>query len=217
VKSEKCENCNTIEVIDSQPTETVHSEECESCVPTEVIDNQPAETVCEKTPDFISQIETAFARHLPENVDIDSFIKKIVNSYVDDDFSFTIRKPVLMQIIQLKDDIERELRTLDDFLEKGESDKASSFALKVSKDVPDRLNDILECYDITAFKGSEDNQFNPLRQFVAVPLATTDESLFKTVSESLSYGYERNGKVISKERVAVFFVNKSVQSEVKEE
>ncbi|MDR0492153.1 MAG: hypothetical protein LBH74_00720 [Nitrososphaerota archaeon] len=120
----------------------------------------------------------------------------------------------MIQIIRLKDDLEKDIKTFND-LTKDDAAKALSFAQKVLESGSVGLADILEYYDVLPYK-TEDNKFNPLRQTVVRKAVTTDETLFKTVSTSIGDGYERNGRVVSKERVAAYVVEKTAQPAVQE-
>jgi hypothetical protein len=40
------------------------------------------DTQSSNKPDFITQIENAFANHLPENSSIDAFVEKIIDAYM---------------------------------------------------------------------------------------------------------------------------------------
>ncbi|MDR1615527.1 MAG: hypothetical protein LBR98_00685, partial [Syntrophomonadaceae bacterium] len=71
----------------------------------------------------------------------------------------------------------------------------------------DTLYGVLRLYDISPFT-CEGAQFDPHRQRVVKTIKTQDESLFKTVSERLCRGYERNGVVLSREQVAAYVVEK---------
>lgn len=191
----------------------------EKCGEKEAVDYPSAEPVHEKTPDFISQLETAFKKHLPEHIDLDSFVEKVVSAYLlepkkkyDDDFFFDIIKPMIKQIIDLKDGLENNINTFNDLLGKDDPSKALSFAQEVLKIRNNELASILEYYDVTQFK-DDCTKFNPLKQTVIATIPTEDEAQFKKISKSLSYGYARNGRVISKERVEAFEVKRVTQPE----
>ncbi|MCL2797961.1 MAG: hypothetical protein FWD58_07910 [Firmicutes bacterium] len=119
----------------------------------------------------------------------------------------------MIQIIRLKDGLEKNIRTFNELLSKEDVAKALPFAQDILNGVCAEYADILEYYDVMPYK-AEGSKFNPLKQTVVKPVPTTDESLFKIVSESLSYGYERNGRIISKERVAAYVVEKPTEPEV---
>jgi len=181
---------------------------------TPAVENKSAETISIKS-DFISQIEAAFAKRLPADVDIDAFVEKIIDAYLDspqnkrydDDFFLDIIKPVMVQIIRLKDGLEKDCRTFNGLLSKNDVINALSFAQKALDGIREEFVDILDYYDVVPFK-VEGNKFNPLKQTVVKPIPTSDETLFKIVSESLGCGYERNGRVINKERVSAYVVEK---------
>ncbi|MDR2719533.1 MAG: nucleotide exchange factor GrpE [Nitrososphaerota archaeon] len=169
-------------------------------------------------PSFISQIEMVFAKRLPADVDIEAFVEKIIDTYMEssqhkkynDDFFLDIIKPVMIQIIRLKDGLEKDQCTFKDILAKNDVLKALSFAQDIFNGFEEEFTDILEYYDVIPFK-AENNKFNPLKQTVVKTIPTTDETLFKIVSESVGCGYERHERIVRKERVAAYVIEKAEQ------
>ena len=163
---------------------------------------------------FTEQVEAALCKHLPSDDGIDNLIEKIVETYLtesrkkyDDDFFFDIIKPIIVQIIRLKDDLEKDIRTLNNEINnKSDVNKIISFAQDVLESTNDSITDIIEFYDVNPYK-VDGKEFDPLKQTTIKTIPTDDTSLFKVVVESFSHGYERNGKIISKERVSAYTVN----------
>jgi molecular chaperone GrpE (heat shock protein) len=119
----------------------------------------------------------------------------------------------MIQIIRLKDGLEKDTENFNRHLAKNETAEALSFAQKILESIQAEFTDILAYYGVTPYK-VEGNKFNPLKQTAVKPIYTTDQSLFKIVAQSLSYGYERNGRIISKERVAAYAIEKPTEQEV---
>ena len=139
------------------------------------------------------------------------FVENIVQAYTipprerySNDFFFDIVKPMLSSLIRLKDDTAKELRYFKDFLaEKSCENEGTDYANDILASLIGGIDDILFDYDVQPFI-SEDNRFNPRRQNVIKKIITDDPALVKTVAESLGCGYERNGAVITKERIAAY-------------
>ena len=121
-----------------------------------------------------------------------------------DDFFFDIIKPVISSLIRLKDDTAKELRYYNDFVsDKSCENEGTAYAKDILSGLIESIDYILLNYDVRPFT-SEDKRFNSLRQSVVKKIITDSPELIKTVAESLSCGYERNGLVISKERVVAY-------------
>ncbi len=70
------------------------------------------------------------------------------------------------------------------------------------------IGDILEKHDVSIYKGEPGTSNVATRQKIVRKVETEDEALAKTVAESLSYGYEYNGKVIYPEKISVYVKKK---------
>lgn len=66
------------------------------------------------------------------------------------------------------------------------------------------LRDLLENNDIDSFRTEAGAAFNHKRHSVLKTVATDDPSLAKTIQASLRWGFEKDGKVIRPEKVAVY-------------
>lgn len=70
------------------------------------------------------------------------------------------------------------------------------------------IGDILEKHDVSIYKGEPGTRNVATKQKIVRKVETEDESLAKTVAESLSYGYEYNGKVIYPEKISIYVKKK---------
>lgn len=68
------------------------------------------------------------------------------------------------------------------------------------------LRDLLENNDIDSYRTEAGNAFNHKRHSVLKTVATDDPSLAKTIQASLRWGFEKDGKVIRPEKVAVYIL-----------
>ena len=66
------------------------------------------------------------------------------------------------------------------------------------------LRDLLENNDIDSFRTEAGAAFNHKRHSVLKTVVTDDPSLAKTIQASLRWGFEKDGKVIRPEKVAVY-------------
>ncbi len=66
------------------------------------------------------------------------------------------------------------------------------------------IGDILEKHDVSIYKGEPGVRNEAAKQKIVRKVETEDEALVKTVAESLSYGYEYNGKVIYPEKISIY-------------
>lgn len=66
------------------------------------------------------------------------------------------------------------------------------------------LRDLLESNDIDAYRTEAGAAFNHKRHSVLKTVVTDDPSLVKTIQTSLRWGFEKDGKVIRPEKVAVY-------------
>lgn len=70
------------------------------------------------------------------------------------------------------------------------------------------IGDILEKYDVTVYKGEPGVESTAVRQKVVKKVETEDVSLVKKVAESLSFGYEYNGKILYPEKIGIYVKKK---------
>lgn len=70
------------------------------------------------------------------------------------------------------------------------------------------IGDILERYDVTIYKGETGVENTAVRQKIVRKVETEDASLVKKVAESLSFGYEYNGKILYPEKIEIYVKKK---------
>jgi len=162
-----------------------------------------------ETTDDITSIEKEFMETLAN----------AISERYNDDFYFTIIKPVIKQLITFRDDTAKGLGYLKQMLEeqdkkqekqeKEENKKnentnaATDYSVQILGDVISGIDDMLLSYDVFPYR-CEGTTFDPKRQRVVKTIPTTTPEQIKTVAESRSEGYERRGVIISKELVYAY-------------
>lgn len=132
---------------------------------------------------------------------VDSMHKEL-QAYKED-LKFQLIKPLLLDIISVAAAI---TRMSDKYRAnpEGEQDIPNEKFLSYADD----LNDILENNGVDKYKSSEGDAFVPLKQKSIKQVETEDESLNGKIAKSYTYGYERDGKRIAAEQVAVYILKK---------
>ena len=103
-----------------------------------------------------------------------------------------LRETILKQVAYLEQKpVEEQMIPLEDFAFYGEV-----------------VGDILDKYDVNIYKGQSGVENVPIRQKIVKKVQTDDPDLVKKVAQSLSCGYEYNGKVIYPERISIYVKNK---------
>lgn len=116
---------------------------------------------------------------------VEKAMKEVLYDFID------IREMMLSRAKHLQKEGEGEMISIEEFL---------SYA--------DDIGDILEKHDVIIYKGEPGVKNVATRQKIVRKAETEDESLVKTVAESLSYGYEYNGRVIYPEKISIFVKKK---------
>ena len=75
------------------------------------------------------------------------------------------------------------------------------------------LQDILEKNNVEIYREDNGDEFVPVRHRAIKKEITHDESLHGKIAESLSCGYSYDGRVISAEKVSVYFYEKENNKE----
>lgn len=88
---------------------------------------------------------------------------------------------------------------------------ADVISLEEFESYAEDIGDILEKYDVTIYKGEPGVENTAVRQKIVRKVETEDASLVKKVSESLSFGYEYNGKILYPEKIGIFVKKKTEQ------
>ncbi len=130
-----------------------------------------------------------------------------LQKYKEDMYSQLIR-PILLDIIEVRDSI---LRMSKAFALKPTEEQ--NVPLKTFSDYSYDIQDILEKNNITIYSGQEGDIFSPIKQRAIKKIMTPVEELHGKVAESLSSGYEYMGKIISPEKVMVYFYEKPKNTE----
>ena len=122
-----------------------------------------------------------------------------LQKYKDDMYAQLVR-PILLDIIEVRDSIMRIAATYQKKPE-GERDIPNKTFADYSYD----LQDILEKNNVEIYKSKTGDEFTPIRQRVIKKEVTHDESLHGKIAESLSCGYCYTGRVLSSEKVSVYY------------
>ncbi len=89
-----------------------------------------------------------------------------------------------------------------------EKKQQDSISLEEFETYADDIADILEKYDVAIYKGELGVENVAVRQKIVRKVETEDDSLVKTVAESLSYGYEYNNKILYPEKISIYVKKK---------
>lgn len=127
-----------------------------------------------------------------------------LQKYKEDLYAQLIR-PILVDVIELRESI---MHMATSYLAKPEGEQ----------DIPNKtfsvyafdLQDILETNGVEIYKGNPGEDFIPIKQRAVKKLLSPNEALHGKVAESMSCGYNYNGRVISSEKVAVYYYEKPV-------
>ncbi|MEW5737002.1 MAG: nucleotide exchange factor GrpE, partial [Thermodesulfobacteriota bacterium] len=117
--------------------------------------------------------------------------------------------PVIMDVIKVADQVRK---ITGHFRSRDNAEIPPEKLLGALEAVPDDLEDLLSYQGVAAFR-FEDAVFNPSRQQVLRKVETPDPALDKAVSESISPGYEWEGKVIRRELVNVYIHRAAAEEE----
>ncbi len=109
-------------------------------------------------------------------------------------------KKVLYDIADLREMMLSQIKSLRDKQEGVSLDEMESWA--------DDMADLLEKYDVLIYRGEPGVENVAVRQKIVRKVETGDETLVKTVAESLGNGYEYNGKILYPERISVYVKKK---------
>lgn len=122
-----------------------------------------------------------------------------LQKYKEDMYAQLVR-PVLLDIIEVRDSIMRIAAT---YQKKPEGEQ--NIPNKTFADYSYDLQDILEKNNVEIYRSNAGDDFTPIRQRVVKKEITHDESLHGKIAESLSSGYCYTGRVISAEKVSVYY------------
>lgn len=143
-----------------------------------------------------------YVEHEKKNVDL---LHKELQKYKEDLYAQLIR-PVLLDVISVRDSIFRRVATC-----KGNGESEPMIPLKTLDDYVYDLQDVLEQYNVDVYQSKSGDEFQAMKQRIVQKVSTTEESLHGKVAESMSCGYLYNQKVLSAEKVSVYYLEKPVE------
>ena len=130
---------------------------------------------------------------------------KELQKYKEDMYAQLVR-PILLDVIEVRDSIIRMATT---YLAKPEGEQ--NIPNKTFSDYAFDLQDILEKNSVEIYRSKTGDDFTPIKQRAIKKVPTADESLHGKVAESLSCGYSYNGRIISAEKITVYYYEKPVE------
>ena len=161
----------------------------------------------------IDHMNTLFVQKIAYTAHEEKIVDKMhaeLQKYKQDMYSQLVR-PILLDIIEMRESI---LRMSSNFAARPEGEQ--DIPLKTFSDYAFDAQEILEKNNISIYKSKEGDDFIAIKQRAIKKIITPLEELHGKIAESLSSGYEYLGKTISPEKVAVYFYQKSENSENKE-
>lgn len=120
------------------------------------------------------------------------------------DFYFNMIKPIIEDIINTRDSILRISRTN---IDKG----LTEIPIKTLSDYSYDLEDILIKNGVEVFARSEGDEFSPQEGQLIEKVYTNDESLNHKIAKVLSDGYKYNDRILSRQRVNVYFYKEDLE------
>lgn len=120
------------------------------------------------------------------------------------DLYFNMIKPILDDIINTRDSILRISRTN---IDKG----LTEIPIKTLSDYSFDLEEILMKNGVEVFARSEGDEFSPQEGQLIEKVYTNDESLNHKIAKVLSDGYKYNDRILSRQRVNVYFYKEDLE------
>lgn len=153
----------------------------------------------------LSSLFNARIMHQEHEEKIVDQMHKELQKYKEDMYSQLVR-PILLDIIEVRDSIMRMAAT---YLAKPEGER--NIPNKTFSDYAYDLQDILEKNAVEIYRSKLGDDFIPMKQRIVKKVITTDESLHGKVAESLTCGYSYNERIISAEKITIYYYEKSVE------
>lgn len=204
-KIEKNVNCDKIPIDEPELTvinEENHGDDCNNAT----IDAlHGIEKLCEQLSSQMSSMEHLFSKRIMHAEYEDKIIDQMhaeLQRYKEDMYAQLVR-PILLDIIEVRDSI---LRISSTYMKKPEGEQ--DIPNKTFADYSYDLQDILEKNNVEIYNSNSGDDFTPIKQRVVKKEVTHDESLHGKIAESLSNGYSYTGRVISAEKVSVYYYEK---------
>lgn len=122
------------------------------------------------------------------------------------DLYFNMIKPILDDIINTRDSILRISRTN---IDKG----LIEIPIKTLSDYSFDLEEILMKNGVEVFARSEGDEFSPQEAQLVEKVYTNDENLNHKIAKVLSDGYKYNDRILSRQRVNVYFYKEDLENE----
>ena len=160
------------------------------------------EKLCEQLSSQMSSMEQLFSKRIMHAEYEDKIIDQMhaeLQKYKEDMYAQLVR-PILLDIIEVRDSI---LRISATYMKKPEGEQ--NIPNKTFADYSYDLQDILEKNNVEIYRSNPGDDFTPIKQRVVKKEVTHDESLHGKIAESLSSGYSYTGRVISAEKVSVYY------------
>lgn len=160
------------------------------------------ETMIQQLIEQVSNMETLFNKRIMHTDYEDKVIDQMhseLQKYKEDLYSQLVR-PILLDIIDVRDSI---MRIASTYLKKPEGEQ--DIPNKIFADYAFDMQDILERNNVEIYMSEKGDAFVPVEQRAVKKEITNDESLHGKVAESLSSGYRYGERVLSAEKVSVYF------------
>lgn len=160
------------------------------------------ESFCENFFTQLSELDQLFNKRIMHTDHEEKVIDQMhseLQKYKEDMYA-QLARPILLDIIEVRDSIMRIAATYQKKPE-GEQDIPNKTFADYSYD----LQDILKKNNVEIYRSNAGDDFIPIRQRVVKKEVTHDESLHGKIAESLSSGYCYTGRVISAEKVSVYY------------
>lgn len=189
------------EPLNGQSTEKCAEEELEKAESVSISNDDILQNITDLSAkiDSLNQLFSEKIQHMEHKGKIIDQMHKELQKYKDDIYSQVLRQ-VLLDIIEVRDSI---LRITDFYLKKPEREQ----------DIPNEtfagyaldIQDILEKNGVEIYESIPGDSFSPVKQRVIKKIVTGNSELHGKVAESLSCGYDYNGRTISTEKIAVYY------------
>lgn len=134
-----------------------------------------------------------------------------LQKYKEDLYSQLVR-PILLDVIAVRESITKNAEI---YLKKPEGEQ--SIPNKIFADYAYDLQDILEKNNVEIFKSKSGDTFVPVKQSAVKKEFTNDKTLHGKIAESLSSGYSYGDRVISSEKVTVYFYKETEEKQKESE
>lgn len=204
-KPEKDANCDEIPIDEPKLSVTNEENNGDDCNNATIDSLHGIEKMCEQLSSQMSNMEQLFSKRIMHAEYEDKIIDQMhaeLQKYKEDMYAQLVR-PILLDIIEVRDSI---LRISATYMKKPEGEQ--DIPNKMFADYSYDLQDILEKNNVEIYCSNLGDDFTPIKQRVVKKEVTHDESLHGKIAESLSSGYSYTGRVISAEKVSVYYYEK---------